>query len=101
MSASKAGEKLGFFVVPDGFSQRGMAALLSDKSASFKFVGADGKPGNVNAGGELKLVQVNAAGVETLVKSAYGTTVFHSADNGAKGLNGDGMKHAHWHRQQH
>ena len=41
----KAGEKLGFFVVPDGFSQRGMAALLSDKSASFKFVGADGKAG--------------------------------------------------------
>ena len=91
----KAGEKLGFFVVPDGFSQRGMAALLSDKSASFKFVGADGKPGNVNGGSELKLVQVNSAGVETLVKSAYGTTIFHSVDNGAMGLNGDNMSHVH------
>jgi serralysin len=89
----KGGEKLGFFVVPDGFSQRGMAALLSDKSAGFKFVGADGKPGNVNGGGELKLIQVNAAGVETVVKSTYGTSIFHSADNGALGLNGDGMKH--------
>ena len=48
---------------------------------------------NVNAGGELKLVQVNSNGVETLVKSAYGTTVFHSVDSGKLGLNGDGMKH--------
>ena len=89
----KAGEQLGFFVVPDGFSQRGMATLLSDKSATYKFVGADGKAGNINAGSELKLVQVGAAGVETVVKSAYGTTVFHSVDTGALGLNGDGMKH--------
>ena len=89
----KAGEQLGFFVVPDGFSQRGMATLLSDKSATYKFVGADGKAGNINAGSELKLVQVSAAGVETVVKSAYGTTVFHSVDTGALGLNGDGMKH--------
>ena len=91
----KGGEKLGFFVVPDGFSQRGMADLLSDKSASFKFVGADGKPGNVNGGSELKLVQTNAKGVDTVVKSAYGTSIFHSADNGSAGLNGDGLAHAH------
>ncbi|MEQ1717109.1 MAG: DUF4114 domain-containing protein, partial [Hyphomicrobium sp.] len=89
----KAGERIGFFVVPDGFSQRGMAALLSDKSASFKFVDASGKPGNINAGGELKLVQVAANGAETVVKSAYGSTVFHSVDSGTKGLNGDGLKH--------
>jgi serralysin len=89
----KAGEKLGFFVVPDGFSQRGMASLLSDKSASFKFVGADGKPGNVNGGGELKLIQVDSKGQETVVKSTYGSTIFHSTDNGSLGLNGDKLNH--------
>ncbi len=89
----KAGEQLGFFVVPDGYNQRGMAALLSDASASFKFVGVDGKPGNINAGSELKLVQVSASGVETVVKSAYGTTVFHSVDDGSMGLNGDKLQH--------
>ncbi len=91
--AIKAGEQLGFFVVPDGYSQYGMAKLLSDASATFKFVGANGKPGNINAGSELKLVQVNASGVETVVKSAYGSAVFHSVDDGTMGLNGDKLKH--------
>ena len=91
--AVKAGEKLGFFVVPDGFNQRGMAELLSDATATFKFVNADGKAGNINAGGELKLVQTNKSGVDTVIKSAYGTTVFHSVDSGSSGLNGDGFKH--------
>ncbi len=89
----EAGERLGFFVVPDGFSQYGMSQLLSDKSASFKFVGADGKTGNVDGGTELKLVHVGATGAETVVKSAYGTSIFHSADNGSSGLNGDGLNH--------
>ena len=89
----KGGEKLGFFVVPDGFSQRGMAELLSDKSATYKFVGANGKAGNVNGGTELKLVQVNSKGVETVVKSAYGNSIFHSVDDGSKGLNGDKLNH--------
>ncbi len=88
-----AGERLGFFVVPNGFSQYGMSQLLSDKSASFKFVGADGKTGNVGGGAELKLVHVGANGAETVVKSAYGTSIFHSVDNGKSGLNGDGINH--------
>ena len=88
-----AGERLGFFVVPNGFSQYGMSQLLSDKSASFKFVGADGKTGNVGSGTELKLVHVGANGAESVVKSAYGTSIFHSADNGKSGLNGDGINH--------
>lgn len=91
--AMKAGERVGFFVVPDGFSQWGMSSLLADKSASFKFVDASGKAGNVNAGSELKLVHVASNGTETVVKSAYGSTVFHSVDNGSLGLNGDGAKH--------
>ncbi len=89
----EAGERLGFFVVPNGFSQYGMSQLLSDKSASFKFVGADGKTGNVGGGTELKLVHVGASGAETVVKSAYGTSIFHSVDNGNAGLNGDSLNH--------
>ncbi len=91
--ALQAGERVGFFVVPNGFSQRGMAELLSDKSAAYKFVGADGKAGNVDGGSEVKLVQVNSKGVETVVKSQYGNSIFHSADDGSKGLNGDNYKH--------
>ncbi len=92
--AMKAGERIGFFVVPDGFNQRGMSALLSDQAASYKFVDASGKAGNVNSGQELKLIQISATGAETVIKSAYGSTVFHSFDNGTKGLNGDALNHA-------
>lgn len=89
----KAGERLGFFVVPDGYSQSGMAKLLDDQKGSWKFVDAKGNAGNVNAGKEVKLVHVAANGKETDIKSAYGTSVFHSVDDGTKGLNGDKLNH--------
>ncbi len=89
----KAGERLGFFIVPDGFSQSGMSKLLADSKAGWKFVDAKGNAGNVNGGTELKLVHVDAKGKETDIKSAYGTSVFHSVDDGSKGLNGDKMNH--------
>ena len=88
----KSGDKVGFFVVPDGFSQS-TGKLLTDAKASFKFVDASGKAGNVDGGKELKLVCVGQDGKETAIKSAYGTSVFHSADDGKKGLNGDGLNH--------
>lgn len=87
------GDNVGFFVVPNGFAQSGMAKLLGDTSGSFKFVGADGSAGNVNGGAALKLVHVSASGAETDVKSQYGTTTFHSVDDGSLGLNGDGLNH--------
>ncbi len=89
----KAGDRVGFFVVPNAFAQSGMAKLLSDESAAFKFVDANGAAGNVNNGGELKLVQVDAKGMETVVKSAYGTSVFHSYGGAEAGLNGDRFDH--------
>lgn len=89
----KAGERLGFFIVPDGYSQKNMAKLLSDPKSSWKFEDAKGNPGNVDGGKELKLVHVAANGKETDMKSAYGTSVFHSVDDGSKGLNGDKMSH--------
>ena len=88
-----AGERVGFFVVPDGFSQKGMANLLADTKGSFKFVDAKGNPGNINGGGEVKLVHVSEKGVATDIKSTYGTSVFHSVDNGTLGLNGDKLNH--------
>jgi Ca2+-binding RTX toxin-like protein len=70
-----------------------MAKLLADPKATWKFEDAKGNPGNVDGGKELKLVHVAANGKETDVKSAYGTSVFHSVDDGSKGLNGDKMNH--------
>ncbi len=92
--ALKAGESLGFFVVPDGYSQKGMASLLSDAKGTFKFVDSDGETGSIYNGSPLKLVHVAANGKETVVQSAYGSTVFHSVDNGSLGLNGDDLNHA-------
>ncbi|MCH9808674.1 MAG: DUF4114 domain-containing protein [Alphaproteobacteria bacterium] len=87
------GDQLGFFVVPNGYSQRGMAKLLSDTEGSFQFVDNEGEPGNVNGGGEVKLVHVSEEGVETVVKSQYGDSVFHSHGGAEGGLNGDNFKH--------
>ncbi len=47
----------------------------------------------MDGGAELKLVHVGASGAETVVKSTYGTSIFHSVDNGSSGLNGDGFNH--------
>lgn len=91
--ALHSGDKVGFFVIPDSYSQKGMAEVLNSTSGSFKFVDANGKPGNINGGSELKLVHVNSSGIETVVKSAYGTSIFHSTDDGSKGLNGDKLNH--------
>lgn len=85
----EAGETLGFFVVPNGYAQRGMANLLNNSGTSYSFVDANGNPGNVNNAGELTLVATDSHGRETDVRSAYGTSVFHSI----AGLNGDGLDH--------
>ncbi|MEM7748580.1 MAG: DUF4114 domain-containing protein, partial [Pseudomonadota bacterium] len=83
------GDKLGFFVVPNGYSRSGMADLLNDDEATYKFVDANGNPANANNDGSVTLVHVDSNGNETDVRSQYGTEVFHSIEN----LNGDNMKH--------
>ena len=87
------GDKVGFFIVPNGYAQKGMADILSSKSGSFKFVDDKGNPGNVNGGKEMKLVFTSSDGKATVVTSQYGTSTFHSADDGSKGLNGDNFNH--------
>lgn len=89
----KAGDRVGFFVVPNGFAQNGMDKLLSDTKGSFKFVDGKGGVGNVNSTSELKLVHVSDKGKATDIKSQYGTSVFHSSGAGDGGLNGDKFKH--------
>ncbi len=84
-----AGDRLGFFVVPNGYSRPGMKDLLNDDEATYKFVDKDGNPANANNDGSVKLVHVDADGKETDINSQYGTEVFHSVEN----LNGDNMKH--------
>lgn len=88
-----AGDRLGYFVVPNGYAQSGMSKILGDDKGSFKFVDSKGQAANVNAGVEPKLVHVDANGRETVVKSKYGTSVFHSHGGSESGLNGD--KYAH------
>lgn len=88
-----SGEKLGFFVVSNGYAQPGNAALLNDASATYKFVTATGAAGYANSSSELKLVHVSATGTETAIKSQYGTSVFHSIPGANNGLNGDRFTH--------
>ena len=88
-----AGDNVAFFVVPNGYAKSGMASILSSEKGTFKFVTESGAAGNVNGGEPLKLVYVAPNGKTTEVKGEYGTTVFHSVDDGSKGLNGDGLNH--------
>ncbi|MEZ5844597.1 MAG: DUF4114 domain-containing protein [Hyphomicrobiaceae bacterium] len=87
-----AGDRVGFFVVPDGYNQKDMAKLLGDEKGTFKFVDAKGNAGTID-GGPLTLVHVSEAGKETNIKSAYGTDVFHSTLGTAGTLNSDGLSH--------
>lgn len=94
----KAGEKLGFFILPDGYAVGGQAKLLDDTSASWKLVDLDSTQGggtgvDGNAGKyHTKLVYVGADGTEVDMKSAYGDEVFHSS-NTSGWLNADGTNH--------
>ncbi len=88
-----SGEKLGFFVVSNGFAQSGNAALLNDANATYKFVNATGAAGYANSPSELRLMHVSATGTETAIKSQYGTSVFHSIPGANNGLNADRFNH--------
>lgn len=88
-----SGEKLGFFVVSNGYAQSGNAPLLNDANATYKFVTATGAAGYAHSSSELKLVHVSDTGTETAIKSQYGTSIFHSIPGANSGLNGDRFTH--------
>lgn len=94
----KAGEKVGFFIVPNGFDQKGQDKLFNDPNGKWKLVDMDstkgGKPG-VDGNADkyhTKLVYVGADGKEIDIKSQYGNEVFH-ASNKSGWLNADGWNH--------
>jgi serralysin len=89
----KAGERVGFFVVPNAYDQRGMDKLLNDTTGSWKMVDLDdpSKVGNANKY-HTKLVHVDAKGKEVDIKSQYGVDVFHSTNKSGY-LNADGFDH--------
>jgi Ca2+-binding RTX toxin-like protein len=98
-----AGERIGFFIVPNAFDQKGMDKLLCDPKATWKLVDMDAEKagmgnkvlGNVN-NYHTKLVHVSSDGVETDIKSNYGREVFHST-NKSGWLNADGYDHVKGH----
>ncbi|MEM7778558.1 MAG: calcium-binding protein [Pseudomonadota bacterium] len=85
------GDQLGFFVVPNGYSQRGMKDVLTTENVTYKLVDSNGDPANATSGESMTLVQVDAEGNETPIKSQYGTEIFHSVTE----PNSDDIAHAH------
>jgi Ca2+-binding RTX toxin-like protein len=90
----QAGEQMGFFIIPNGFGQSGNGALLSNASANWRLVNANGTAANIFGGKEMYLASVGANGSLTYAKSQYGNSIFHSIDTtGQSGLNGDRFVH--------
>lgn len=92
-----AGDNIGFFVVPNGFSRSGgQHSVLARDEGTYELRDAHGNPGNVNSGHEVQLVHVADSGKETVIHSQYhGSSVFHSLSGAQGGLNGDHFDHVH------
>jgi Ca2+-binding RTX toxin-like protein len=89
----KAGDRVGFFVLPGASQYADMAALISDASAGWKMVDrGSGLPGNIYWGA-TQLVHVGADGSETAIEGRYGTDVFHSVGGPGGWLNPDQSEH--------
>lgn len=100
----KAGEKIGFFVVPNAYDQSynggktPASTYLNDPNATWKLVDMDstkGGKGGVDGNVEkyhTQLVYVGADGKEVVIKSQYGNEVFHGT-NKSGWLNADGYNH--------
>ena len=97
----KAGERIGFFVVPNAYDQTydggrtPASKYLNDPNAKWKLVDMDS--GKAKADGNVdkyhtKLVYVGADGKEVDIKSQYGNEVFHGT-NKSGWLNADGYNH--------
>ncbi|MEL6299779.1 MAG: DUF4114 domain-containing protein [Pseudomonadota bacterium] len=96
----QAGDTLGFFVVPNGFSRNGatrdsdgIQGVLKDSATTYRFVDQDGNPASMDSTSELTLVATDANGAEYEVQSQYGDSVFHSVMGDNKAFNVDGMDH--------
>lgn len=100
--ALKAGQKLGFFILPDGYSYKSTDGKNSiNNSELFAKAGGHyelrdaltGKQGNIN-NGPVNLYWVDdKSGHAILMKGAYGGDTFHSIDGAQNGLNPDKFNH--------
>jgi serralysin len=84
----RAGESVGFFIVPDGFSKS--PNILSRTDGTFVMRDSTGAPGKVGSGPDLSLWFVPADGSPAQrVTGQYGTSMFFTQDS----LNGDNLGH--------
>ncbi|KAB2851194.1 MAG: calcium-binding protein [Hyphomicrobiaceae bacterium] len=100
--ALKAGQKLGFFILPDGYSGKSLdgkksvnnADIFARSGGHYELRDADtGKQGTINDG-PVNLYWVDdATGKAILLKGAYGGDTFHSIDGAENGLNPDKFNH--------
>ena len=89
----KAGEKIAFFVIPNGYEVSKNAAKIieNNPNATLIMKDKDGGPVNVLTDKDISFWVKNPAnGQEFQLKSEYGTSAFHSLSN----LNSDGLNHA-------
>jgi len=89
------GQKIGFFLVPDGYAQAANAAALNDTTGSWSFVDQNGNPGILTNLAALKLVHTFANGSQATIVSHYGNDVWHSIAGSGSPQNADGFDHAH------
>lgn len=87
-----AGDKIGFFVLPNSGSQS-TASLLSDTKGSFYFGTKENTgPANVGMKDSFPLIHVSATGKETVIKTTYGAVSWHSTPS----MNIDSTDHTFW-----
>jgi Ca2+-binding RTX toxin-like protein len=88
----QAGDRIGFFVLPDGYSRNG-AAL---ETGQYVVRDGNGDIATLDTQGETKLYRVDpSTGAESLMGTRYGSGFFHSAADPANGfaLNPDAYPH--------
>lgn len=74
--ALTAGDQIGFFVIPDGFSRNSVEALTT---GSLAFVDNQGDAAMLDSNGGLRLVRTAPDGSQSVIQSRYGSAMFHSA----------------------
>ncbi|MBI1383293.1 MAG: DUF4114 domain-containing protein [Rhizobiales bacterium] len=91
-----AGERIGFFLVPNAYANASNAKLFQAAASGgqFALVDANGNPGNVNSGSPMGLVWTDPAGVGHKITGQYGHEVFTSASGSSASLNSDKLVHA-------
>lgn len=94
----RAGDQIGFAIVPNAFSNPLSRDLLNRKDGHFALVNAFGEPANLfrDHPGGMNLVHIDKWGAMRPINGEYGNKLFHSTGNQAAGIqtNVDGHDHA-------